>query len=109
MVVRRLSLVALAACKFHAGAATSDGHADVPPDLTGTGETWDFDTANDFVRNGADAGAIGIEPWGSLTSPAYVPGGVIVHGINQLVWSSAQTDQQVSWTATSALTPDGTG
>src|SRR5215203_2367608 len=98
-VVWLLALVA--GCGFKSQSGGDDTGVDAPPMIDDAGReivTWTLDTAADFTKPGAFLGDTGVEPWGSVTSGAYLPGGVVVRGVASALWNLGQTDAQLTWT-----------
>src|SRR4051794_2108921 len=99
--MRAFAIVLVAGCGFHAPSSNGNGSgsddAGAQPDSdAGGGNTLDrtlvFDTQADFTHAGVAFEEVGTEPWGSLTSAAYVEGALVAHGVNQQLWDPGSAD-----------------
>ncbi|MGN6108756.1 MAG: PA14 domain-containing protein, partial [Kofleriaceae bacterium] len=109
--MRACWLLVLGGCSFRGNPAGSE-QIDAPPVHDDAGReivTWTIDEAGDFAKPGAVLGAAGIEPWGSLTSGAYIAGGVPVRGVGAVLWRRAQSNAELSWDVVANATVAGVG
>src|SRR5689334_18201620 len=106
-------LAVLAGCGFKGHpAGGDDSGADAPPVIDDAGReivTWTLDTVADFTRPGAVLGETGVDPRGSVTSGAYLPGGVVVRGVRSALWTASQPDAQINWDPVATATIAGIG
>src|SRR4051812_45330212 len=106
-------LAVLAGCGFKSqSSGGDDSGADAPPVIDDAGReivTWTLDAAADFTQPGAVRGDTGVDPRGSVTSGAYLPGGVVVRGVRSALWNAGQPDAQINWGAVTTATIAGIG